>query len=373
VSGSCDYRFAAVERAFENNFAQGLEVGAACAILLEGRLVVDLWGGLTQRDGGPWVSDTLVETRSATKGVTALCLHTLVDRGLVDLDAPVRRYWPELRADPLIRHVLTHEAGIPVIDAPLPPNALIDWDTIAAAVAIQDPIWEPGERHGYHGVTFGWLIGQVVRSVTGHGIGQFVQDEFAGPLGVDYFIGTPAREHHRIAPLVAPPPPRTVPARPVAPTPIAPDSLAARMYAPVFPPISPPWNSPEFWSAEIPVTNGVCTARGLATIYGNLANNDGSLVSRAAVHEMGIERVAGVDAVLGIEVRRTLGFELPPSWSDDGRPGHAFGHPGASGFLGFADPVARVGFAYVKNAGWGGEPGRDPRAGAMIKAFYDCL
>ncbi|HEY7134138.1 MAG TPA: serine hydrolase domain-containing protein [Acidimicrobiia bacterium] len=372
MDGTCDRRYAAVADVFEANFAAGLEVGAACAIVLDGRFVVDLWGGSTAPAGAAWHHDTLVEIRSATKGVTALCAHMLVDRGLVDLDAPVRRYWPELRADPLVRHALTHEAGIPVIDAPLGPNALIDWDAIASAVAVQEPLWDPGERHGYHGVTFGWLIGELVRRVDGRSIGRFVRDEVAAPLDPDFFIGTPSSEHHRIAPMVAPPVGHGAPStRPILA--VEPDSLAARMYAPVFPPVSPPWNSPEFWSAEIPVTNGICTARALAAIYGDLASDRPTLVRADTVERMGVQQVAGTDAVLGIDVRRTLGFELAAPWADDGRPPHAFGHPGAGGFLGFADPEARVGFAYVKNAGWGGEPGRDPRAASLVKALYASL
>jgi CubicO group peptidase (beta-lactamase class C family) len=268
--------------------------------------------------------------------------------------------------------VLTHEAGIPVIDAALPANALIDWDVMADAVAAQEPLWEPGERHGYHGVTFGWLVGQIVRSVTGDLIGPFLRDEIAGPLGVDCFIGTPASEHHRIAPLVtAPRSPDGLP-RPSLPQP-HPESLMARMFAPVFPPISPPWNTPEFWSADIPVTNAICTARALAQIYGELGAGGGSLMSRATVEQMGVERVSGVDAVLEIDVRRTLGFELRPAYAHDARPDTAFGHPGASGFLGFADPAAGVGFAYVKNAGWGGEPGTDTRAARLIDALYEAI
>jgi CubicO group peptidase (beta-lactamase class C family) len=372
MAGWCDQRFAAVEAAFEANLSAGLEVGAACAVVADGRLLVDLWGGAVTPGGPPWTADTIVETRSATKGVTAACLHLLVDRGLVDLDAPVRRYWPELRSPTLVRQALSHEAGIPVIDAPLPPGALADWDTMAAAVALQEQIWAPGERHGYHGVTFGWLVGQVVRHVTGRSLGQFLADEICGPLGVDYFIGTPPSEHHRIAPLVAAPTTLSAgedePALSNKPSP-----LAVRMYAPVFPPVSPPWNSPEFWTAEIPVTNGIGTARALATIYGELAHDGGRLVSAAAVPRMATERVAGVDAVLDVEVRRTLGFELPPPWADDGRPDHTFGHPGASGFLAFADPVAHLGFAYVKNAAWAGHPSRDPRAASLAKALYSSL
>ena len=370
--GTCDPRFAAVRDAFEGNFADGLEVGAACAVTIDGQILVDLWGGATFSTGPAWAQDTMVEIRSATKGVAAICLHVLVDRGLVDLDAPVRRYWPELRADPTVRQVLTHEAGIPVIDAALPPNALTNWDVMAEAVAIQEPLWEPGERHGYHGVTFGWLVGQIVRSVTGDLIGPFLRDEVAGPLGAACFIGTPVSEHHRIAPLVVAPKSPDGIERPSLPQP-DPASLMARMFAPVFPPISPQWNSAEFWSADIPVTNCICTARGLAQVYGELGAGGGSLVSRSTVDEMGIERVAGVDAVLEVDVRRALGFELRPSYAHDARPDTAFGHPGASGFLGFADPAAGIGFAYVKNAGWGGKPGTDTRAGRLIDALYGSL
>jgi CubicO group peptidase (beta-lactamase class C family) len=371
-SGHCDARFAAVRDAFESSFAAGFEVGAACAVVLDGVLVVDLWGGHTYEGGPEWRQDTLVETRSATKGVTAIALHLLIDRGLVDLDAPVRRWWPELRADPLVRHVLTHTAGIPIIDAPLADNAILDWDAIADAVAVQEPMWEPGAQQGYHGVTFGWLVGQVVRAVTGQLVGGLVRDEIAGPLDVDYSISTPASEHHRIAPLVLPPA-ASRPDGSLGFTSPEPGSVMARMFAPMFPPICPSWSSPEFRMADIPVTNGICTARALATIYGELGRGGGRLVSADTVAQMGALQTDGEDVIFGVPIRRSLGFELRADWQTDARPDTAFGHPGASGFLGFADPAAGVGFAYVKNAGWGGAPGTDPRAGVLIDALYDSL
>ncbi len=159
MPGSCDTRFAAVETAFRDNFAAGLEVGASVAVVVDGQLVVDLWGGRCWSDGPEWGETTLVETRSATKGIATACLLLLVDRGEVDLDAPVRRYWPELRADPTVRQALAHTAGIPVVDAPLADGAMVDWFAIARAVEIQEPEWEPGEKAGYHGLTFGWLVG----------------------------------------------------------------------------------------------------------------------------------------------------------------------------------------------------------------------
>jgi CubicO group peptidase (beta-lactamase class C family) len=223
-------------------------------------------------------------------------------------------------------------------------------------------------------VTFGWLVGEIVRRVSGRTIGRFLRDEITGPLDVDYFIGTPASEHARIAPLVAAP--SRADGQPI-PTPFVaaldPESLAARMFRPMFPPICPGWNSAEFRCAEIPVTNGIGTARALATIYGELARDGGRLVSAATAAEMAVERVHGTDVVLEIDVRRSLGFELPPVACADGRPADAFGHPGASGFLAFADPHARIGFAYVKNAGWNGEPGHDARATSLIAALYASL
>lgn len=370
MPGNWSSRFDAVVDAFADNFRQGLEVGAACAMVVDGELVVDIWDGLVRPGGAAWEGDTLVETRSATKGITALCMHMLIDRNVVDLDAPVRRYWPQLRADPLVRHALAHSAGIPVIDAPLPPNALIDWNAMADAVAAQEPLWDPGAKNGYHGVTFGWLIGEVLRRVTGTTIGEFVRSDVASHVGGDYFIGTPKSEHHRIAPMVASP--RAQQAGPPAPKPRG-QELAARMFAPVYPPVSPPWNSPEFWSAEIPVTNGICTARALACIYGHLAQGGGPFVSAPAVRRMSTDVYDGADEVLGIPVRRTLGLELPPVWADDGRPPHAFGHPGAGGFLAFADAEAGVGFAYVKNAGPATPGAPDGRAGTLVKALYTCL
>jgi len=372
MAGHCDPRFRDVADAFAKNFRDGLELGAACAIVVDGEIVVDLWEGLTRPGGEPWREDTLVETRSATKGIAALCMHMLNDRGLVDLDAPVRRYWPELRADPLIRHALAHSAGIPLIEQPLSPGALVDWDAMARAVAAQEPLWEPGEKVGYHGVTFGWLIGEVVRRVTGTSIGTFVQHEIARVVGGDYFIGTPPSQHHRIAPMFRSPVTKASSPTPAAAEPPA-ESMSTRMMAPMYPPISPPWNSPEFWSAEIPVANGICTARALATIYGVLAQGGGPLVSSESVASMGAAVYEGLDEVQEIPVRRTLGFELAPPWEDAGRPDTAFGHPGAGGFVAFADPAAGVGFAYVKNAG-SPTPGQpDPRGPRLVRALYDSM
>ena len=156
MGGGCDLSFRVVQEAFEGNFEADLEAGAACAVVVDGRLVVDLFGGVADvQSGRAWERDTLVDCRSATKGLTALCLAILVDRGLVDFDAPLRDYWPELGVDPTVRQSLSHQAGIPIVDD-VPPGAILDWHVMAAAVAAQEPMWSPGERHGYHGASFGW-------------------------------------------------------------------------------------------------------------------------------------------------------------------------------------------------------------------------
>jgi CubicO group peptidase (beta-lactamase class C family) len=246
---------------------------------------------------------------------------------------------------------------------------------MATAIAAQEPTWEPGAKHGYHGVTFGWLVGEIVRRVSGRTVGEFLRDKVTGPLGVDYFIGTPPSEHHRVAPLLAPPPPPPgEKAKPSFLSILDRSSLAARMYAPVLPPIAPWPNTPEFRAAEIPVTNGIGTARALAVIFGELACQGGRLVRPETAVTMAGEQVAGPDAVLGIEVRRALGFELPAPWAADGRPPYAFGHSGAGGSIAFADPEAGLGFAFVMNQIWGGGvEHRDPRAAALIRASYASL
>jgi CubicO group peptidase (beta-lactamase class C family) len=373
MAGSCDPRFEHVEEAFEANLAAGLEAGAACAIVVDGRLVVDLWGGVadvaTQQ---PWTRDTLVDCRSATKGLTALCLAMLVDQGRIELDAPVRRYWPELRADPSVREALSHQAGIPIIDD-LSPGAILDWDLMAAAIARQEPMWSPGDRHGYHGTSFGWLIGEPVRRVTGLSVPDFLDEHVLDRLDVEGFMGTPRGEHGRMANLVWGRPAHGDAGTPPTGVTGSDPTLAQRMYAPVLPPLAPSMNDPAFRSATIPVTGAAVTARTFAVIYGQLALEGGDLVSSGVARAMGEVQVEGDDAILGVPVSRTLGYELTPSWVADGRPPHCWGSPGGGGVVTFVDPVARVGFAYVNNAIWGGAPGHDPRSAVLTEALYACL
>lgn len=373
MAGVCDPRFQAVREAFEGNFEADLEAGAACAVVVDGRLVVDLWGGSADlKTAVPWERDTLVDCRSATKGLTALGLAILVDRGLAELDAPVRRYWPELRIDPTVSQALSHQAGIPIIDD-LAPGSILDWDTMAAAVARQAPMWSPGDRHGYHGVSFGWLVGEPVRRVSGRPLPELVTTEVFDRLGVEGFMGTPPEHHGRVAALShGRPAHQSQPASHAAPS-LSDPGLAQRMYAPVLPPLAPVMNDPAFRSAGIPVTGAAVTARTFAVIFGELACEGGSLLSPGVARALGEVQIEGEDAILGVPVSRTLGYELTPQWADDGRPSHCWGSPGGGGVVTFVDPDARLGFAYLNNAAWGGPPGQDPRAGNLTRALYSCL
>ena len=204
IDGLCDPRLRGVRETFVENFARYGEVGAAVAVTIDGRPVVDLWAGhadaaRTRR----WARDTIVNIASATKGLTAICAHRLADRGLLDLDAPVAAYWPEFaqagKAAIPVHLLLSHRAGLPAIDAPLPTEALYAWDTMTRALAAQAPWWEPGTRHGYHAFTFGWLVGEVVRRITGKSLGRYWREEVAGPLGIDCHIGLAAEDDARVA------------------------------------------------------------------------------------------------------------------------------------------------------------------------------
>jgi CubicO group peptidase (beta-lactamase class C family) len=209
VHGSCAPRFAAVRDAFAANFEAEREIGATFAATVEGKLVVDLWGGHADRARTrPWRRDTIVNVFSTTKAMTALCAHLLVDRGLVDLEAPVARYWPEFAArgkDAIrVHHLLSHRAGLAAIRTPLPTEALYDWQRMVAVLAAEAPCFEPGSASGYHAMTFGHLVGEVIRRITGQTPGAFFRAAVAAPLGADFHIGLDPAEDARVAEMVAP-------------------------------------------------------------------------------------------------------------------------------------------------------------------------
>jgi CubicO group peptidase (beta-lactamase class C family) len=378
IEGTCDSRFSAVRDVFVEQLAKPEELGAAVAVTLEGRRVVDLWGGHADAARTrAWTPDTIVNLFSTTKGMTALCAHRLADQGKLDLDAPVARYWPEFaQADKgaiPVRWLLDHSAGLVAVDALLPPTALYDWDAMASAYAAQAPWWQPGTRHGYHALSFGWLVGEVVRRVSGRSVGGYFRDEIAGPLDADLWIGTPPELDAQTAELVS--------ELPKAGDPMLVELLAkAKPYAlKAFlnpPPGAGGLNSRSWRAAEIPAGNGHGSARSLARIYGAVAcggTQDGvTLLSPAAIDRARTEHRHGPDDVLPLVTRFGLGFQLGTASEPIG-PGRAFGHSGAGGSLGIADPEARLGFGYAMNRMEHGLYLIGPRATALMNAAFASL
>jgi CubicO group peptidase (beta-lactamase class C family) len=368
-----------VRDAFASNAAQRGERGAAVAVYRHGRLVVDLWGGSADADdssGRPWESGTAQILHSATKGVAAAVLLRLNDQGLLELDAPVGAYWPEFKAhgkeQVTVRQVLSHQAGLPVLDRPLTPREAADGVTGPAAVAAQRPLWEPGTAHGYHPHTFSWLTGELVRRVTGRSLGTVLAEEIARPLGLELWIGLPASEQHRVgrtAPLRAPEPApgagalKVRPRRDVAAAYADPGSVTRRAFGAVSP--APEENEPYWRAAELPGANGIATARGLAGFYSALLHGD-AVLRPETLAEARSEQAAGPDRVLVVNSRFGLGFMLHGSAAPMGAPG-AFGHPGRGGPLGYGDPESGVAFGYVTN-GMQASVTSDARAQALVRA-----
>jgi CubicO group peptidase (beta-lactamase class C family) len=382
IAGRCDPRLRGVGEAFADNFAAHGEVGAAVAVTLENRPVVDLWAGHADaRRTRPWTRDTIVNIASATKGLTAICAHRLVDRGLLDLEAPVATYWPEFaqagKADLPVHLLLSHRAGLPAIAAPLPTAALYDWATMTGVLAAQAPWWEPGTRHGYHVFSFGWLVGEVVRRIAGQSLGRYLREEVAGPLGLDCHIGLPATHDARVAEfLPVPPPPAGELGFEQALLKRAGPMTHKALYNP--PHTVADMNTGAWRRAEIPAGNAHTTARALARLYGALASGgqvDGvRVLSRESIARARTEQANGPDAVLfGWPTRFGLGFVLPREGAGFGSATpNAFGHPGDGGSIGFADPDAQVGFGYLVNQLHAGMP-PDPRAVRLIEALYGAL
>jgi CubicO group peptidase (beta-lactamase class C family) len=390
VRGRCDPRFAAVREIFERGFQSGGEIGAAVCFTLDGEPVVDLWGGHTDRERTrEWERDTLVNVYSTTKGMTAICAHQLVERGQLDLDAPVASYWPEFAAagkrELPVRYLLSHTAGLPAIRKPLPSGALYDWEQMTAALAEQEPWWPPGTRHGYHALTFGHLVGEVIRRISGQSLGSHFRQQVAEPLEADFHIGLGAEHDDRTSDLfgsLAPPTPGE--GMPRIEGPLG-DFLRdmtdpSTMTGATFnnPPQAPgAVNTREWRAAEIPAGNGHGTARSLARIYGALARGgelDGVRILEEQTIDAAIaEQAFGPDAVLGqLPMRFGLGFMLRHDLIPLSPGPRAFGHPGAGGSIGMADPDAKVGFGYTMNRmqlGLVGAAG----AFAMIRSFFEAL
>jgi CubicO group peptidase (beta-lactamase class C family) len=354
VGGFTAPGFEPVRRAFEANFSESAEVGAAVAVYRHGQLVADLWGGVRNADTGePWEENTPVRVASTTKGITAVCANLLAQQGLLDLDAPVASYWPEFKAEGKesipVRWVLSHRAGVPVVDRLLTVEDIFAWFPVVETIAAQKPLWEPGTAHGYHGQSYGYMVGELVRRITGRTIGTFLADEVSGPLGLDTWIGTPDDVIPRVARVLSP----AYGARASASArggASLPEQLSLMMRAAMFTHLAPDYNSPEWLRIEMPSANGVTTARSLAKLYAALIGSvdgqrlfDEETLSRAVRTE-----AEGTDRILGQPTRWGLGFSLSSERSRLLGPG-SFGHAGAGGSIGLADPESGVAMAYVMN------------------------
>jgi CubicO group peptidase (beta-lactamase class C family) len=383
VHGHCAPAFAGVREAFERNFAERGERGAAVAIRHQGEVVVDLWGGSADTAGRAWERDTLAVVFSTTKGLAAICLHILADRSLIDFDAPVARYWPEFAANGkagiTVAMALSHQAGLPVWQGPLPEDALLNWDLAARRLADEAPLWEPGTAHGYHGLTIGWLEGELVRRTTGLTIGAFFRAEVAERLDADAWIGLPEAEHHRAAEMELPEPdPGSDFFRKVSEEP---DWYGAKLVTNDGGDIRPgSVNGAARRAMEHPSAGGITNARALAHIYGPLSL-DGAL---GGVRLVSPDRLPGMrsarsasscDLILRLPTTFTLGFSKTWGARSLG-PGnhvilgeHAFGTPGFGGSLGFADGEAGLSFGYVMNR-MGGGVGLNDRGQSLVDAAY---
>jgi CubicO group peptidase (beta-lactamase class C family) len=377
VAGSVEAGFEPVRDAFVANFEQQGEVGAAFCVHLNGRRIVDLWGGVTAPGASdPYTADSLQMVMSTTKGVVAIAAHILAEEGRLDFDAPVAQYWPEFAAEGKgtmpVRWLFSHRAGLAAIDRPLTVEDVYAWDPVVAALAAQRPNWEPGSGHGYHALTYGWLAGEVIRRASGMSVGRFVAERVASPLGLEFWIGLPDALNARVAPQIpAPPPTPSAPADPFTARLADPKSLMHRAFtnpAGLFTAA----NLPAFRAAEVPAANGIGTARALSRLYAAcIGEVDGVRLLNPETVERAMRTEAhGEDLVVGYETRYGTGFQL----SFPSRPmagAGSFGHYGMGGSVGFAHPSRGLSFGYVMNQMLS-PSGPDPRTTALIRAVLAC-
>lgn len=363
--GRYDERFESLADTFARNFSDYGEIGASVCVTLDGETVVDLWGGLANpKDESPWEEDTLCVVFSSTKGAVALAAHTLISAGELDVDALVSRYWPEFAANgkesATVRMMLDHSVGVPAFRDKLADGDCCDWATMVDRLEREEPFWEPGTRNGYHMANFGWTVGELIRRASGQSLGRYLRESIAEPAGAEFWIGLPESEEQKVAPVI--------PAKPVRGAPLTaflnalmkePGSISSLAYFNQggFKP-----NSRACRAAEIGGGGGVSNGRGLARIYAPFACG-GELNGRRFVDRDTLAAMAEVsvathdDATLRIPTRFALGFmksidnrrSLAADKSSAILGSAAFGHVGAGGSIGFADPSARMSFGYAMN------------------------
>lgn len=385
VKGQCNPKFAELQSEFERNFSERGESGASVCLSVNGETMVDLWGGVANREtGAPWEQDTVSIVFSCTKAATAICAHILIDRGLLDAHALVTDYWPEYgkhgKENTTVAMMLNHESGLPAFREPIKPGGFYDWDYMISRLEEEEPFWEPGTRNGYHMVSFGWTVGELVRRVSGKSLGTFFADEVAGPTGADFWIGIPDNFGRTIAPMI--------PYVPKSDDLILdfglklmtePNSVQALSYF-----NTGGWkpDSLEAYRAEIGGAGGISNARGQVAMYEPLAKNDGSLVSPERLKSMSMVSTATQkDFTLLQPTRFGPGFMK----SVDNRHllnvanrhsvilgDQAFGHVGAGGSIGFADPECGLAFSYTMTQMGNGILLND-RGQSLVDAAYRAL
>jgi CubicO group peptidase (beta-lactamase class C family) len=357
VEGVCAAGFEPVLAAFRDNFVSRGEVGASVCVTHRGETVVDLWGGVASRKtGAPWGRDTVSIVFSCTKGATALCAHMLAEQGAMALHEDVARLWPEFaangKAGTTLANMLAHTSPVPHVREPVRAGGYADWDYMVERVAAEEAWWAPGTRQGYHGVTYAWTVGQMVRLAAGESLGSFFKRHVAERLGLDFHIGLPESEEHRVAPMIAAESSEV--------------NFEARFFQEVARQGSLPnlflmnnggadFNARDIHAAEMGSANGITNARGLAGMYAPLAAGGGGLVKSETVARMGrVSAATHMDATLMQPMRFGLGFMM----STDNRAAggdsvllgeRGFGHVGMGGSIGFADPEAELSFGYTMN------------------------
>ncbi len=372
ANGFVQDRFAGIRTAFEANLASGEDVGASFCATLEGETVADLWGGWAdEARTRPWERDTIVNVYSTTKTMTALTALLLADRGVLDFDAPVARYWPEFAANGKERikvsHVMSHAAGLSGWKEPIRREDIYDWDKVTALLAAQAPFWEPGTACGYHAITQGFLVGEVVRRITGRSLGTVFREEIAEPLGADFHIGLPESEDGRVADLLPPPAGASI-------EDTAASELAKNMAT--NPGINPLDTRTRAWrAAEIPAAGGHGNARSIAEVHALLANGGVAkgkrLMSEAGCRKALELQIEGIDLALGMPARYGMGFGLPSEFLPMPNPNTLF-WGGYGGSLAVIDMDARASLGYAMNK-MGRTTTGDMRAIGLATAFWQGL
>jgi CubicO group peptidase (beta-lactamase class C family) len=384
VKGKCDLKFAELKEEFERSFAERGEVGASVCLSVNGETQVDLWGGKANAETGEdWQEDTISIVFSCSKAATALCAHILIDRGLLDPSALVADYWPEFarngKEKTTVQMMLNHESALPTLRDPVKPGGYMDWDYMIKRLEDEEAFWEPGTRNGYHMINFGWTVGELVRRVSGKSLGTFYRDEVADKTGARFWLGLPESEDVHIAPIRPyAPKPTDVPTEFTVKLMTDPGSIQHKSFM-----NSGGWdfNDRKSQAAEIGGGGGLSNARGQVAMYTPLATNDGTLVSSERLANMTMVSTATQkDATLLIPTRFASGFMK----SMDNRalnlgPGtsaiigdKAFGHVGAGGSIGFADPESGMAFSYTMNQMGGGLLLND-RCQSLIDAAYKAI